>query len=200
MTNTAYTLSTQAGDVSVVPGVRFAVVIEGTPRALGRPVFRHQNRAIPIRRNQVRVVNPSLRYQLAMRNTVLQAIAPLSQPFFGEVCGGVTVNLQFFMPRPNHHFRPNCPRQFENLKVKFQSFQLRHVDNLVKFVLDHPLSGTIFSDDKIVTKLNVTKKYDSVGDCRGRTAIEVLPNVIDLAVNLVKEEENDESDSSGVWV
>ena len=75
------------------------------------------------------------------------------------------------------------------------------IDNLVKFVLDHPLSGTIFSDDKIVTKLNVTKKYDSVGDCRGRTAIEVLPNVIDLSVNVIKEEEeNDDSDSSGVWV
>ena len=54
------------------------------------------------------------------------------------------------------------------------------IDNMVKFVLDRPLTGTIYSDDKLVTKLDATKKYDSVGDCRGRTVIEVIPNVINL--------------------
>ena len=57
------------------------------------------------------------------------------------------------------------------------------IDNLAKFVLDLPLTGTIFTDDKAVTNLRVKKMYDDVGECRGRTAIEVLPNIIDLSAD-----------------
>ena len=179
-----YTISTDPEDLSIIPGVRFAAVVNGCPRALGRPVFRH-NPAIPARRNQIRVVNPTRRFQLAMRAIIVDDIGQEPHPFFDNASGGVTVNLSFFMPRPNCHFFPDRPRLYENLRPKFKHFNLNHVvrpdiDNLVKFVLDLPLTGTVFGDDKLVVKLNVAKKYDSVGDCQGRTKIEVLANTINL--------------------
>ena len=173
-------------EVAAIEGVRFAAVIEGEPKPLSRPIFR--TNPFPSRRGQnpARIVNPSQPYQRAMRDRIIELIGRHREPFFTTASGGVSVNLTFFMPRPGYHFLPNCPRSIENLRGRYRSLRLRHlvkpdIDNLAKFVLDLPLTGTIFGDDKSVTLLSVKKMYDSVGECRGRTAIEVLPNIIDLS-------------------
>ena len=96
---------------------------------------------------------------------------------FFEEGTALHVNLVFHMHRPASHFKIDRGRSLESLKENFrycQHIRTPNVDNMVKFVLDSPLDGVIYKNDSHVISIGARKCYDNVGECLGRTSIEVF--------------------------
>jgi Holliday junction resolvase RusA-like endonuclease len=54
------------------------------------------------------------------------------------------------------------------------------VDNCVKFIMDHPLEGLVYENDSAITSILAEKSWDDVGECLGRTVIEIVPSCIEI--------------------
>ena len=93
----------------------------------------------------------------------------------------LVAKVTFFRPRPMSHFDKDGLRSVQNLTGKWMEecgkwtycTSVPDIDNMSKFVLDEPLEGLIYANDKNVVELFCRKKYDSVGECYGRTMITV---------------------------
>ena len=89
----------------------------------------------------------------------------------------VTVELKLFRRRPNTDFvASNRAGRMLKAMVPFWRAIKPDIDNMAKFVLD-ALNGLVYEDDKQVVKLVVYKLLDSIGECEGRTVVEVSPFV-----------------------
>ena len=181
------------------PNCLFKAIIHGNPSALQRPRISMPRglmrfRSSSSRGQGIRLFNPSLRDQLAMRHLIEDALETTTNGTAGEDSGfffeegtALHVNLIFHMHRPASHFHIGRGRGLESFKENFrycQHIRTPDVDNMVKFVLDKPLDGVIYKNDSHVTSIRARKCYDNVGECLGRTSIEVF------AANRL-EEEND---------
>jgi Holliday junction resolvase RusA-like endonuclease len=96
-----------------------------------------------------------------------------SIPFMPKECP-VEINLKFYLPRPNNHFRANNRTQcIVKLRYQHEWPSKPDIDNLVKYVLDAS-NAVLYVDDKQVVKLTAIKVYDdmpAVNECNGFTNI-----------------------------
>ena len=100
------------------------------------------------------------------------------ESFFGNI--GVTVRLEFYFPRPLHHFVGGTRES--TIKDEYKSdehIKTPDLDNLVRFVLD-VLNGVAYPDERYVVETRASKHYGHRNN-NGETRIRVEPHVIDLS-------------------
>ena len=88
----------------------------------------------------------------------------------------LALTITFFLARPQYHFGTNKRRIFTQIIDKYRNIiptKVPDIDNLVKFMLDTPFSGVLFSDDKVVSAVYARKRWDSSGGCHGRTIFRI---------------------------
>ena len=114
----------------------------------------------------------------AMKGVIRGALGRNDMIFKRDV--GLIVNLCFHMKRPLHHFTGE-ERSMANLRVPSETPHLYapDLDNMQKFILD-TLEGIAYPNDKAIVEVHAAKCYDCVGNCTGRTTVEITPLVIDL--------------------
>lgn len=117
-----------------------------------------------------------------MKIAIRRSLPPQFGPIFGAKSGGFRLEIDFFMRRPDKHFK-NRERLPENVRPEFKGL-IPHlsrpdIDNLGKFVAD-VLNGIAYSDDRQIYKLILSKYYDNEGECDGHMKITVLPRIVDL--------------------
>ena len=80
------------------------------------------------------------------------------------------MELLFYFDRPKNHYRTG--KYAKQLKSDVASWHTSSpdCDNLVKFVCDS-LNGIFYKDDRIISQIIVTKKYDNIP----RTEIKITP-------------------------
>ena len=82
----------------------------------------------------------------------------------------------FFYHRPNSHFITGRTRQFSNLRpasTGVDMVECPDLDNMVKFIMDRPLEGVVYGDDRTIVKMEIEKLWDDKDECTGRTYITV---------------------------
>jgi Holliday junction resolvase RusA-like endonuclease len=120
-----------------------------------------------------------------MRSLIVGAL-PQNQGIFFPEAVPLKVVVKFYMPRPDNHFPrrdafslalPNLvDRMIDNVFSRYRStphLRTPDADNMVKFVLDHPLQGVIYANDSFVTEITAEKMFDDTNECTGRTYIAV---------------------------
>lgn len=169
------------------PDHSLKLIIAGQPCALQRPRFQwranRQHGGGMYRKlysPKITVWNPSKRDQALMRQCIEGAIRPMldevPHPYFFQNKNSLSINLAFYMPRPNCHFRGGMERLYENVQMQYRTMQhirTPDIDNLVKFMLDEPLEGLVYGNDSHVTRVSAMKGFDNVGDCSGRIIVDV---------------------------
>jgi len=146
------------------PLLSYRVEVAGKPVPLPRPRANWKTRIF---------YNPAGRKVTAFKALVKAAI-PASR--HGAVFPSgvpVAVTITFYMRRPDTDFKRGS-RIGGVLKAMVPVMRpiSPDLDNLVKFVLD-ALNGVLFADDSQVVQLTAWKLLDSVGECQGRTVVEV---------------------------
>jgi hypothetical protein len=179
------TTTTVTANSEALQMVRFTV--GGKPR----PLVRHRS-------SRGFIYNPSAEGQESFRKVVQELLFPkvmaedsassephdddehgnhtignAPQPLFG-VSESLIMTMVFRLRRPNDHFvggrrgpgrlRPTALAQL------LPSPRPPDVDNLAKFVLDS-LNGLLYTDDRQVVSLHVTKLLDNEGLCLGSTEV-----------------------------
>ena len=88
----------------------------------------------------------------------------------------VRLSMKVFLKRPLIHFkgRKRIPsaikEEFRGHQVKRAATVKKDLDNYAKMVMDSA-NGVIYYDDSQVVELVVSKRYDTVDECLGRTLI-----------------------------
>jgi Holliday junction resolvase len=172
---------------------RLKLVIAGRPCSLQRPKFRcaHVNGHRNTRQGRVTIWNPSDEDQELMRQCIEGAIRPrldaAGRPLFFQSKTSLSVDLVFYMPRPNCHFQAGTERLFENVCLQYRTtdyIRTPDIDNLVKFVLDKPLEGIVYGNDSHITGIRARKTFDNVGDCSGRISIDVASAPVSFPIDV----------------
>ena len=163
------------GVVADARDIRLALVVHGPPRPQRRPHFRST------RSGGFRVFSPSVRQRNFLSGAIRGALSHGGRVYFGRDIP-LKMKLLFFMPRPLSHFVGGV-RRVDCLREQFESNMSHNLkpdlDNLAKFVMDS-LIGIAYEDDCQVYKLRLSKVYDNERECKGRIAIDIKPDVIDL--------------------
>ena len=147
--------------------------VDGPIRPLKRPIARRTSDG------GIRLINTCHELQNRMALAIQSSFYNQQgqESFFGSI--GVTVRLQFFFPRPLHHFVGGTREG--TIKDRYKSVEhikTPDLDNLVKFVLD-VLSGVAYPDDRYVVETRASKHYGHRSN-NGEIRIRVEPYVIDL--------------------
>lgn len=160
------TISSDSSEVS--EGPCYAFEISGKPVAQPRLRFFRGG-----------FFNPVKNMLLSIREEILQQIPSVrGGVLFGKKIP-VTVELIFYLPRPDSHFK-NCNRMPGNLKQSIVASPYApapikpDIDNLIKFILD-VMNKLIFYDDNQVVQVMARKLYDNEEYCNGRTVVEIHP-------------------------
>jgi Holliday junction resolvase RusA-like endonuclease len=172
-----------AGSVIAIPGIRFAIEVSGPVKALPRPLF--MCRTV----NGVEkkwIVNKAMNHQRKLRQVIEQS---LPEDVKGRVIflpgTPLMLKAKFFHGRHMNHF-VGRERDVSMIKDEYkngkQSFMVKkpNVDNCVKFIMDYPLEGLVYNNDSAVISIVAEKSWDNVGECLGRTVIEIVPAYIEL--------------------
>ena len=132
--------------------------VKGAPAPLPRP-----------RLGRGGFYNPKSRHMVHFKAQIRAAL-PHTPMFHSDK--PLSVDIKFFMKRPNSDFRGEG-RMAEMLKTTAAFAKPIHpdIDNLAKLVLD-ALNGLFYADDRQVVKLLLHKFADSEGGCNGRTVVE----------------------------
>ena len=142
----------------VVVDVIYNLTLEGVPKPQARP-----------RLGKCGFYNPGSKDAAALKTRIKGGIS--NPPIFGSN-EPVTVNIKFYMRRPNTHFK--CNDRLKPLKTSLPHTHVAapDIDNLMKSVLDG-MNELVYQNDKQVVQLTVLKLFDSEGGCDGRTEVEV---------------------------
>jgi Holliday junction resolvase RusA-like endonuclease len=180
-------------------GRHLKIIIAGQPCALQRPRFQwrannSRHRGGVYTRNsspKITVWNPNYEEQSCMRRCIEGVIRPrldaAGRQLFFQNKTGLSINIVFYMPRPNHHFHAGMEHLYENVQLQYRTtehIRTPDIDNLVKFALDKPMEGIVYGNDSHITSISARKVFDNVGDCSGRILIDVtsapVPYPIDV--------------------
>ena len=136
--------------------------------------------------------NPNSEKQRALRKCIrdglrTEGIGNNGEPLF-ESGAPLEARLVFNLPSPKHHFKPEffesgLPTGVGQVKAQFLDCsrldnyyctKLPDIDNLTKFVMDTPLEGIIFHDDRFVVEGFFLKHFDIFSTCtEGHTEITI---------------------------
>lgn len=171
------------GSVVVIPGIRFTVEVTGPVKALPRPLFvcRIVNGV-----EKKWIVNKAKDDQRKLRQVIEQSLPPDIKGRMIFLPGTpLMLKAKFFHERHKNHF-VGGKRDVTMLKGEYkngmQSFMIQKpdVDNCVKFIMDFPLEGLVYENDSAIISISAEKHWDDVGECFGRTVIEIVPSYIEL--------------------
>jgi Holliday junction resolvase RusA-like endonuclease len=180
-------------------GHHFHAAVLGKPEGLARPRSRIMRRAGtnngngPPNAGRIHVYCPSRSHQHQLRRVLRSGFGNPTRIVFPRDVG-LDVDLQFFIARPASHFfgsGPNQVKSFANLRPMFVTDDTRaypigtpDLDNLVKFVLDDPLEGLVYDNDRTIVKITSTKVFDDENDCSGRIIIDVCRHVRNEVIHI----------------
>lgn len=144
--------------------------IHGNPAPMQRPRVNFRNHS---------VYSPSFVLLREFKNLIKASIIPPEYKglLFNSCDEKVEVDMTFRMQRPLYHFVGNSRNNAlkETYLQAGPSFTTAggDIDNLGKFVLDS-LEGTIYYNDKQVTRTVMQKVWDDEGGCNGSAAIRIV--------------------------
>jgi len=164
------------GTLRVSQGTEFAVEVTGKVYGFARPFTRLLGKSRW-------VVNPAQKKQDAMRKAIAAALLERANDA-GENNASLVfpprvallLRATFFYHRPNSHFITGRTRQFSNLRpasTGVDMVECPDLDNMVKFIMDRPLEGVVYGDDRTIVKMEIEKLWDDKDECTGRTYITV---------------------------
>jgi len=146
---TAQMISVERYETGGVKQMRF--IVNGQP----------QTQARPRKARSGHIYNPSAAKQKALRKAVNDLLHEwgIDTPVYSAPqC--VFISLSFNLQRPNSHF-VGCRRSSGKIKPSATPLgrTVPNLDNLQKLILD-ALNGVVYGDDRQVTDLQATKRYD----------------------------------------
>ena len=169
------------------------LLITGKPEAWKRAQVAQgqSSRNVSPGRVSGKMYNPNASKQRALRKCIrdglrAQGIGNDDEPLF-QRGAPLEARLVFYLPRPKHHFKQEIldsglPTRVGEVKAQFlDRTSLQYyctkppdIDNLAKFVMDTPLKGIVFHDDRLVVKGFFSKDFDIFGTCtEGHTEITI---------------------------
>ena len=172
------------GSIVAIPGIRFAIEVAGPVKALPRPLFMCKT-VNGIEKKWV--VNKAMNDQRRLRQAIEQS---LPQNMRGQRIflpgTPLVLKAKFFHRRGLNHFVggkrdvSKIRDEYRNGGVESFMIQKPDLDNCVKFIMDYPLEGLAYDNDSAVISILAEKSWDDVGECLGRTVIEIVPTYIEL--------------------
>eukprot|EP00979_Chaetoceros_neogracilis_P013373 scaffold3798_cov256-Chaetoceros_neogracile.AAC.4 len=164
------------GSLHVIQGEHFAIEVQGNVYGFLRPFSKHF-------RNRVWVVNPAQRRQDAMKNAIAAALLERANDAGENEASlvfpprvALLLRATFFYHRPNSHFITGRTRHVTNLRPGSTDIDMINppdLDNMVKFIMDRPLEGVVYGNDRTIVKIVIEKLWDDRDECTGRTDITV---------------------------
>lgn len=165
--------------IDIRPEEYFECIIHGKPVAQKRPGIRLRYTRFGVPYPQIYNQNENDRafFRHVLRPIVQQYHNP--PLFFAQQ--PLHIEIGFFMPRPQNHFRTRARcviREESELKPNFvfrPHIQAPDTDNMVKFILD-AFNEILYADDRQIVSIYAYKVYDNEDECTGRTYVRIKPS------------------------